>query len=323
MKIAILGFDGYFGYPLYKRLQLTHEVIGIDNFWRRTCKDSPSLIPRKLPKGISCDVTNYAALFDVLSNFNPDIVIHLAEQRSAPYSMKNIKNKQHTIINNSIGTLNILECSKILGFKIIHIGTMGVYGYEEKNLITEGDITRRPGSIYHLSKCIDNSMFEMYSRLYNCNIVELHQGIIWGVGGRFDYDEIFGTVLNRFILRRMLNMPLTLYGKGNQVRPFIHIENSLDCVELVIQNKDIGFTTYNQYTEIKNISKLISGKVQYYDNPRIENENNNLKSTNKKLLKLGLKSIYINEIEINKIEDEIRPFLSRVKKDLICPKTTW
>mgnify|MGYP001254567681 CR=1 FL=1 len=323
MKIAILGFDGYYGYPLYNRLKKNHNVIGLDNFWRRTCKDSPSLIPRKKPEGIECDVTNYKALFKNLNNFKPDVVIHLAEQRSAPYSMKSIEHKQYTIKNNSISTLNILECAKDLGFRTIHIGTMGVYGYNYDGIITEGDIVRGPGSVYHLSKCIDNSMFEMYSRLYKCNVVELHQGIIWGIGGRFDYDETFGTVLNRFILQRMIGMPFTLYGNGNQLRPFIHIENSLDCVELVINNPRSGFETYNQYTEIKRLSKLLSGDAENYDNPRIEDEDNNLESTNSKLINLGLKPTYINETEIKKIEDVIKPHLHNVKRNLICPKTIW
>lgn len=323
MKIVILGFDGYYGYPLFKRLQQKHEVFGIDNFWRRSINDSPSLIPRNKPNGIECDVTDYVSLFSHLKKIKPDVVIHLAEQRSAPYSMKNIVQKQETIKNNTIGTLNVLECAKELKFKIIHIGSMGVYGYNKDSIIEEGDFVRGPGSVYHLSKCFDNSMFEMYSRLYGINIIELHQGIIWGIGGRFDYDETFGTVLNRFILQSMLDIPLTLYGNGNQLRPFINIENSIDCVELVIGTETIGMETYNQYTEIKKLSELVNSEVKNYKNPRIEDENNKLSSKNTKLINLGLNPIYITEKEINKIKEKVEPYLHEVRKELIWPKTNW
>lgn len=329
MKIAILGFDGYYGYPLYERLKNNHDVLGIDNFWRRSLSNSPSLIPRDKPQGVECDVADYDSLFKHLKNFKPDVVIHLAEQRSAPWSMQNIKNKQHTITNNTMTTLSVLECAKKLEFKVVHIGSMGVYGYNSNKVINEGDTVRGPGSLYHLSKCFDNSMFEMYNRLYGCDIAELHQGIMWGIGGRFDYDETFGTVLNRFILQRMIGMPLTLYGQGNQLRPFIHIKNSLDCVELVINNFKSGFNTYNQYTEIKKISELLTSKNDHnfrpinYNNPRIEDENNSLKSTNAKLTALGLNTININETEIKKIENIIKPYLKNVNKKLIEPNTLW
>lgn len=323
MKIVILGFDGYYGYPLYERLKNKHDVIGIDNFWRRGLTDSPSLIYRDKPNGIDCDVTNYNSLYHHLQNIKPDIVIHLAEQRSAPFSMKDISTKHHTIINNSTGTLNVLECAKLFNFKIIHIGSMGVYGYDKNDVIEEGDSVRGPGSVYHLTKCFDNAMFEMYSRLYGVNIVELHQGIIWGIGGRFDYDETFGTVLNRFIVQSLLDIPLTLYGNGNQLRPFIHIDNSLDCVELIINAETNGMETYNQYTEIKRLNELLDNKSKCIPNPRIENENNTLTSKNEKLLGLGLNPIYINEKEIAKIAQAIKPHLHNVREDLIWPQTIW
>lgn len=323
MKIVILGFDGYYGYPLFKRLEKNHDVFGIDNFWRRELINSPSLIYRDKPDGIDCDVTDYDSLYYHLQTIKPDIVIHLAEQRSAPYSMKNTSTKHHTIVNNTTGTLNVLECAKLLTFKVIHIGSMGVYGYNKCDVIEEGDSVRGPGSVYHLTKCFDNSMFEMYSRLYGVNIVELHQGIIWGIGGRFDYDETFGTVLNRFIVQSLLDIPLTLYGNGNQLRPFIHIDNSLDCVELVINTETNGMETYNQYTEIKRLNELIDNKSKCIPNPRIENEDNILMSKNEKLLRLGLDPIYIDEKEITKIAQVIKPHLHNVREDLIWPKTVW
>lgn len=323
-KIAILGADGYYGYPLVERLVKNYTVLGLDNFWRRNLKDSPSLIPINRDYPIeNCDVSNHCELFNYLNNFQPDIVIHLAEQRSAPYSMKDVESKNFTINNNTSSTINVMECAKELGFRTIHIGTMGVYGYNNDGTITEGDKTRSPGSIYHLSKCFDNSIFEFYNRIYGCAVTELHQGIIWGIGGRFDYDETFGTVLNRFILQSMLDIKLTLYGSGLQKRPFINIKNSLDCVQLVIKNGPNGFDTYNQYTEIKSLNELIDYPTKNYKNPRIENENNSLFSTNEKLLKLGLNPIYICKEEVEKIKEQILPYIGNVKKDLIWPKTNW
>tara|TARA_B110000503_G_scaffold88087_1_gene133613 strand:- start:4510 stop:5481 length:972 start_codon:yes stop_codon:yes gene_type:complete len=323
MKILILGADGFYGWPLLNRLAKNHTVLGLDNFWRRHNTD-PSLIPLNNRSIEFCDITNIETFEKIISSFLPDVVVHLAEQRSAPYSMKDYYTKVQTIQNNTLSTLNVAEMAKKYKFHIIHIGSMGVYGYT--NHIEEGDIARSPGSIYHVSKCMDNNLLEFYSRTYGVSVTELHQGIIWGIGGRFDYDATFGTVINRFIVQKMINEPLTLYGKGLQKRAFIHIENSIDCVELAISNRPIGMETYNQYTEIKTIAEIatiVGGVPKNIKNPRIENEQNQLTSSNQKLLSLGMKPIIISQEEILKIEKQLSSFIKNVDIGLIQPTVQW
>jgi UDP-sulfoquinovose synthase len=327
MKICILGADGYYGYALKQRLSAKHTLLNLDNFWRRNLTWSPSLTPLHSIDNITeCDVRDYDKLFYYLNNFKPDYVIHLAEQRSAPYSMKGIQEKHFTLTNNITTSINVMECAKILKFKTIHIGSMGVYGYDKKELITEGDSIRSPGSIYHLSKVLDNNIFELYNRLYECDIIELHQGIIWGIGGRFDYDAVFGTVINRFLVQSMLDIPLTLYGSGNQERSIINIKNSLDCIELILKANLTGFHTFNQYTQILklvDIAKIVSKSYLNISNPRIENEKNKLISSNKKLLNLGLNPIYLNKNAITNLLDYLNTHKNNVDHTLINPNITW
>ena len=327
MKIAILGADGYYGFPLYRRLQSNHNVLPLDNFWRRKDIKSPSLLPLHLESEIEfCDVSDFNLLWVHLSQFKPDVVIHLAEQRSAPFSMQNITAKQFTLQNNTSTTLNVMEAARQLDFHTIHIGSMGVYGYDKAGQVAEGDVIRRPGSIYHLSKCIDNSIFELYSRLYGVRVTELHQGVMWGVGGRFDYDHIFGTVVNRFLVQKLCGQDLSLYGKGHQQRAFINIENSLDCVELVLEHNGTGMRSYNQYTEIlslTDIADMISLQQTHIKNPRIENEDNVLQSTNQRLIDMGLDPIFITPKSLDEIEASIQPYINNVDNNIMEPTIQW
>lgn len=328
-KIVVLGADGYYGRPLVKRLSQHHDVKGVDNFWRRNDSDHPSLTPLGNPDQIEyCDVTDYDQLYGVLNVFQPDIVVHLAEQRSAPFSMKDIKSKHFTIHNNTISSINVMEAARALGFHTIHIGSMGVYGYDQSGVISEGDRVRRPGSVYHLSKCLDNSIFEFYSRIYNNDITELHQGVIWGIGGRFDYDHVFGTVVNRFLVQNMINRPLSLYGSGLQQRAFINIENSLDCIELVIKHSTPGqgMRTMNQYTEIfelKQIADMVSTDQTLVDNPRIEPNRNKLNSTNETLASMGLETIHMTPYALTQIQKQLEFHIDGVDVDLIDPTIRW
>lgn len=327
MKVCVLGADGYYGLPLVQRLSKKHQILSLDNFWRRELTEYPSLIDLHSPENIKyCDVKDYDNLFFYLREFQPDYVIHLAEQRSAPYSMKGIDEKHFTITNNITTSLNVMECAKILKFKTIHIGSMGVYGYDKDDIITEGDTVRCPGSIYHLSKVFDNNIFEFYSRVYKCDVVELHQGIIWGIGGRYDYDAVFGTVINRFLVQKIIDMPLTLYGSGNQQRAIINIRNSLDCIEIILNSNLKGFHTFNQYNEIiklKDIAKIISESYTNIKNPRIENEENTLISSNKKFLNLGLKPIMFNKTHVNKLLININKLKKNIDYKLLNPEIKW
>lgn len=326
LKIIILGADGYYGYPLLERLRVKHEVLGLDNFVRRHYSWAPSLTPIGERDIEFCDVLDYQLLKLTFEEFRPDVVIHLAEQRSAPFSMRDYASKRETLQNNVIGTLNVLELAREFGTKVMHIGSMGMYGYENERHIEEGDTVRQPGSIYHLSKEMDSSLFAFYARMYGVDSVDLHQGTIWGLGGRFDYDEIYGTVINRFIVQSMIDCPLTIYGTGEQQRSFIHIDNSIDCVELVLEKNWTGYEVYNQFTEIltiNDIARVIGTEVEYLENPRIEKPSNVLVSTNQKLLNLGLKPKLFNQQQVKTIQQAIMPYISLADIDLIYPNGKW
>jgi UDP-sulfoquinovose synthase len=238
---------------------------------------------------------------------------------------------------------------------------MGVYGYDfSKYLIPEGYYKAKlfiekkiintkilhpafPGSIYHLTKAQDELMFQFYNRMYNLNITDLHQGIVWGTNtpetnlnpsliNRYDYDGDYGTVLNRFIMQAAVNFPLTVHGSGNQVRPFININNTADAIQLAIENphKRKGVNIFNQLTEThrlidlaKRIQKITQAKILKMPNPRLENENNSLVAKPFGLIELGLKPIYLDN---NHIIDEIelaKKFKRRCQKNRIVAKTKW
>jgi UDP-sulfoquinovose synthase len=194
---------------------------------------------------------DFNELLDLIRVESPDTIVHFAEQRAAPYSMKNSRNKRYTVNNNIEGTHNLLVAivESGLNIHVVHLGTMGVYGYGTSGgEIPEGyiDVTlpsaeqksilhpAHPGSVYHLTKCLDALTFQFYNRNDGVRITDLHQGIVWGTNtpqtlrderliNRFDYDGDYGTVLNRFLMQAALNIPLTVYGVGGQTRAFIHI----------------------------------------------------------------------------------------------------
>jgi len=276
-KILVLGGDGFCGWPtsLYLSDQ-GHEVIIVDNLSRRkidTELGCDSLTPiRPIEERIRVwnalspipkfpirfkflDLqTNYPELVQFLKDEKPDTVVHFAEQRAAPYSMKDPRRKRYTIDNNVSGSHNLL-CAIVeseLDIHVVHLGTMGVYGYGTSGgEIPEGylDVTlpsgesskilhpSHPGSVYHLTKCLDALMFQFYNKNDNIRITDLHQGIVWGTNteqtarderlvNRFDYDGDYGTVLNRFLMQAALKIPLTVYGTGGQTRAFIHISDT-------------------------------------------------------------------------------------------------
>ena len=228
----------------------------------------------------------------LIKKINPDTIIHFAEQRSAPYSMINLKTRNYTLSNNILTNNNILYLIAKLkkNIHLIHLGTMGVYGYDfSKFLLPEGYYKAKlfikkniintkilhpanPGSIYH-DKSTRRTFISILSKMYGLKITDLHQGVVWGTNtketlqhpdliNRYDYDGDYGTVLNRFIMQAALSYPLTLHGSGNQVRPFININNTADCILLAAQNKKKfnEVKIFNQLTEtfrLKNLSKKI------------------------------------------------------------------
>ena len=305
MRIMVLGGDGFVGWPVSLRLSDEgHEVTIIDNFARRDidlelgCESLTEIrfMSERVKKWNSLsknniafkrvDVAkNYYGLIDVIRKVRPEVIVHLAEQRAAPYSMKSETHKRYTVSNNTNATHNVL-CAIVeseLEVHLVHVGTAGVYGYHDSAIpIPEGYLEylvrkpeseeyvvmkdiypMSPGSVYHMTKTMDAMMFRFYAKNNGIRITDLHQGVIWGVNtpqtlmhdwliNRFDYCGDFGTVLNRFLVQGANDHPITVYGTGGQTRAFIHIINTCDCISIAIANPPQKFgevEIFNQTTE--------------------------------------------------------------------------
>lgn len=316
MRILVLGGDGFCGWPTSLHLSAAnHDIVIVDSMARRnidTELGTTSLTPI-LP--IEARIAAWRALtgrtmgfqrFDIAKNYHrlltligqwkPDAVVHFAEQRAAPYSMKSSFHKRYTIDNNLNATNNLLAAVVESGVElhVVHLGTMGVYGYGAAGMAipegylpikfdtANGQTVRReilfpvdPGSIYHLTKTQDQLLFAFYNKNDQVKVTDLHQGIVWGTQtdqtkkderliNRFDYDGDFGTVLNRFLVEAVVNHPLTVYGSGKQTRSFINIQDTVRCIELAIDNppqKGERVRIYNQMTEtfrLIDLARLIS-----------------------------------------------------------------
>ncbi|KZK92600.1 MULTISPECIES: NAD-dependent epimerase/dehydratase family protein [unclassified Pseudovibrio] len=287
MKILLLGGDGFCGWPTALHLSnLGHNVIIIDNLSRRRIDielNVGSLTPIRtinervhawfeltghIIQFIEIDIAHeFDKLISLLRNEKPDSIVHFAEQRAAPYSMKNCDSKNYTITNNICGTHNILNAIVEVqqDIHLVHLGTMGVYGYghDEPIPIPEGYLDVQintsdnrqitdsivyppnPGSVYHMTKTMDAQMFQYYAKNDKLRITDLHQGIVWGTQtqhtslderliNRFDYDGDYGTVLNRFLMQAAVGLPLTIHGTGGQTRAFIHISDTCKCIEYAL-----------------------------------------------------------------------------------------
>ena len=306
----------------------------------------------------------YDRLLTIIKKNKFDVIIHFAEQRAAPYSMKNSHSKRYTVSNNINATHNIL-CAIVesgLDIHLIHLGSMGVYGYGTANMeIPEGyldvcfgeassTVTKEilyppsPGSIYHMTKTQDAQMFAYYSQNDNLRITDLHQGIVWGtitaetklhenLINRFDYDGDYGTVLNRFLMQSAIGHPLTVHGTGLQTRAFIHITDTLKCFEIAINNpprKGDKVKIFNQMTEtfrVRDLANIISeqteSEVLYMPNPRKEDSENDLYVSNKCFLDLGLNPTLISTEVFPEITEIASKYSSRCNKKYILAKSYW
>jgi len=310
MRVLILGGDGFCGWPTSLHLSARgHEVAIVDNGSRRRIDDelgAGSLTPiADLPTRLAAwrevsgrtleahDITvgeDFDALLALLRAFRPDAIVHFAEQRAAPYSMKSPQHKRYTVANNVGATHDVLAAIVESGLDIhlAHLGTMGVYGYGTAGVaIPEGYLTVQvetaegwapreilypasPGSIYHLTKTQDALAFQFYARNDALRITDLHQGIVWGAQtpqtradprliNRFDYDGDYGTVLNRFLMQAAVGYPLTVHGAGGQTRAFINIQDTVRCVELALLNppaRGERVKVMNQMTECWRVRDL-------------------------------------------------------------------
>lgn len=318
MKIIVLGGDGFCGWPTALHLSARgHEVIIVDNLSRRKIDvelEVGSLTPiRPLGERVRAwhELTgrtirtegftvgeNYHRLLTLLQRERPDAVIHFAEQRAAPYSMKSSWHKRYTVNNNLNATNDVLAAIVESGqdIHLLHLGTMGVYGYGTAGMkIPEGYLRvtvdtsngpsqqeilypANPGSIYHMTKTQDQLFFFYYNKNDGVRITDLHQGIVWGTQteetrmddrliNRFDYDGDYGTVLNRFLMQAAIDYPLTVHGTGGQTRAFIHIQDTCRCIELALLNppqRGERVNILNQMTEthrIRDLAQMISDKT--------------------------------------------------------------
>jgi len=280
MRISVLGGDGYCGWATALHLSARgHSVSIVDSFVRRLWDHElgvETLTPiRPMPERLKAwedlrgskidlfvgDVTDYEFLSLAIQTFEPDAVVHFAEQRAAPYSMIDRKHAVFTQVNNIVGTLNLLFALREFrpDCHLVKLGTMGEYGTPNID-IEEGYITiehhgrkdtlpypKQPGSFYHLSKVHDSHNILFACRTWGLRATDLNQGIVYGTVtdeidrdesliNRFDYDEIFGTVLNRFCVQAAMGHPLTVYGKGGQTRGYLDIRDTVRCIEIACLN---------------------------------------------------------------------------------------
>lgn len=385
MKILVLGGDGFCGWPTSLHLASKgHDVIVVDNLSRRRIDvelGAHSLTPiSSLGERIQCwnsisdpairfeqlDLAhNYQQLVALLFAEKPDAVVHFAEQRAAPYSMKTPFHQRYTVQNNLNGTHNLL-CALSeteLDAHLVHLGTMGVYGYgtggaripegylkvqvpgangvpQEREILHPSD----PGSVYHMTKCQDQMFFYYYNKNFNLRITDLHQGIVWGTQtdqtaldikliNRFDYDGDYGTVLNRFLMQAAVGHPLTVHGTGEQTRAFIHVQDTVRCVELALTNApQTGerVRIFNQATEThrlrdlaQRVRQLTGAEIQYTPNPRLEARANTLEMDNAGLRDLGWKPITLDEGLLTEVHTIARHYRDRCDLSKIPCTSTW
>ena len=345
MKILILGIDGYIGWPLALRLIARgHEVSGADSFFTRervSEVNSDSITPivsmeERLQKLYQLwnkkiefqkgDVSDPEFVYDLIKKIKPDAIVHLAEQRSAPYSMLGLKQATDTLTKNMIGTLNLVYAMKdiIPESHLLKLGTMGEYGTPNID-IPEGffeieykgrkDFLPFPkfaGSWYHWSKVHDTNNLMFANKLWNLRITDVMQGVVYGTRTkeieetelytRFDIDEVWGTALNRFCTQAVLDEPITPYGKGFQRRGFLSLEDSISCLTIGLeQPPEHGeYRVFNQFDEHYSVNELAEitsstardilhkrGKIEHVENPRIEKEEHYYNPEHSKLKVLG------------------------------------
>src|ERR1700735_1395300 len=311
MRVLVLGGDGFCGCPTALYLSdRGHDITIVDNLSRRKSdieREVESLTPiRPISERIrawkevsgrdigfvNLDLAlEYDRLVEVLEELQPEAIVHFAEQRAAPYSMRTEKTKRYTVDNNVRATHNLLTALVTTGSSasLVHLGTMGVYGYgwsgsapipegylTVKVPTPDGELEREilhpanPGSVYHMTKTLDQLLFAFYAKNDGLRITDLHQGIVWGTQtdqtslderliNRFDYDRDFGTVLTRFLMQAAIGHPLTVHGTGGQTRAFIHIRDTVRCIEIALANPpDAGSRplVLNQITETQRVLEL-------------------------------------------------------------------
>jgi UDP-sulfoquinovose synthase len=308
------------------------------------------------------NICEYEVVERIFRDFQPETIIHYGEMPSAPYSHKGREHAVFTQYNNVVGTLNVLFAIAELApdAHLVKLGTMGEYGtpnidIEEGYLQVEHNgrsdtlpFPKLPGSWYHLSKVHDSHNVHFACRIWGLRATDLNQGVVYGIHTeetqmddrfltRFDYDEVFGTALNRFCLQAVIGHPLTVYGKGGQTRGYLNIVDTIQCIELATLNPaDAGeFRVFNQFTEQFSITELaetvrragehhgLEVRIESIDNPRVEKEEHYYNAKHTKLMDLGLKPHLLSETLVETMFDELAKYKDRVIPDRIMPSTKW
>src|SRR5467141_3233104 len=381
MKIAVLGGDGYCGWATALYLsQRGHSVAIVDNFLRRLWDHelgAQTLTPiRPLPDRLRAwtqrtgktitsfvgDITEYAFVAEVFQAFEPEAVVHFAEQRAAPYSMIDRQHAVFTQVNNVVGTLNVLFAIRELlpDCHLVKLGTMGEYGTPNID-IEEGYIhiehngrrdllpfPKQPGSFYHLSKVHDSHNMMFACKIWGLRATDLNQGVVYGTMtdevaldealiNRLDYDEVFGTVLNRFCVQAAIGQPLTVYGKGGQTRGFLDIRDTVRCVELACLNPAARgeCRVYNQFTEqfsvldialkVREAGKALGMRVEidHIPDPRVEAEQHYYNAKHSKLIDLGLEPHHLSDSLLDSLMNIAVKYRDRADASLMLPQVNW
>ncbi|OOO02695.1 MAG: dTDP-glucose 4,6-dehydratase [Chromatiales bacterium USCg_Taylor] len=381
MRVLILGGDGYLGWPTAMAFAAkSHEVCLVDNYLRRRIAmetESEALIPTpnlnerarifESATGIRlhveiADCADYALLSRIVRDFDPEAIIHYAEQPSAPYSMIGFQEANLTLRNNLGVTFNIIwavlehapQCH------IIKLGTMGEYGTPNID-IEEGWIEiehhgrkdkflypRQAGSLYHTTKVLDTDLLWFYVRTYRLRVTDLMQGPVYGLSTaqadlderllpNFHYDDIFGTVVNRFLVQTVAGIPLTVYGRGGQTRGYLNLNDTLQCVELAATHpSEPGqLRIFNQFTEQFTVNDLadtvkraahglgIEVAVESIPNPRKELEEHYYNPRHSGLIELGLQPHYLTEKVLTDMLQRVLPYRDRIDRKRIMPRVRW
>lgn len=381
MRILILGGDGYLGWPTSMHFAAReHEVLCVDNYLRRTCCEETSSgalyeTPR-LPERAEIfqkvsghsinvreiDLNDYEAYSALVKEFNPDTVIHYAEQPSAPYSMKGFKEAQLTLNNNLNVTFNVIQAAMehSRDCHIVKLGTMGEYGTPNID-IEEGwlDIThngrsdkflfpRQAGSLYHTTKVLDTDLLWFYVRTFGLRVTDLMQGPVYGIETAetvlddrllpfLNYDDMFGTIVNRFAVQAVAGIPLTVYGQGEQKRGYLDLRDTLQCVDLAARNpaNKGELRIFNQFVETFSVNDLaaivkrvgdrldLDVKIESIPNPRKESEDHYYNPAHSGLLELGLSPHHLTDEVMQKFIEQVFKHKDQIDKDRVMPRVRW
>jgi UDP-sulfoquinovose synthase len=381
MRVLILGGDGYLGWPTAMHLSAHgHAVAVADNYLRRQlCREEkvdflytvPDLNERavlwnsvsghKIAVHIG-DLNAWDFMAQVFEKFEPEAIVHYAEQPAAPYSMLNRRAATLTLQNNLTVTANVIFAVRQFcpHAHIVKLGTMGEYGTPDID-IEEGWLEvehkgrrhtflypRQAGSLYHTTKIMDTDLLWFYVRTWGLRVTDLMQGPVYGIftaeTGQnerllpfFNYDEIFGTVLNRFVVQAVAGYPLTVYGQGGQTRGFLNIIDTLNCVRLSLEKPaDRGeLRIFNQFTETFSVNDLavkvkeagnkigINVDIQHVENPRLEAEAHYYNPCHTGLLELGLSPHYLSEDVLIEMMEHVIKYKDQIKHEQICRTVTW